>query len=380
MVGLNGATANTTVAGCYLIRKKLAPAYGLMTNEPLFAKHQLVKLDQLVFGGWDFANRDAARVADQQGVIPPALLNKVTGDLKKLKPMPGVTTAHDVDLFRRQKHAHKTNSLGKKLELLIANIERFKKTHRLDKTVVVFTGSPLKQFKPGSLHQNIKSFKQALARNHADITSGMLYALAAIETGSPFIDFTTNTTLEVKALVDYAKSKKVPLAGKDGKTGQTMIKTALAQLLKIKNLKLTGWYSTNLLGNPDGQILSLPEYGQNKFKDKLGVLQPILKYSDFDHSVDIKYYGPRGDNKEAWDNIDFLGWLGQPMTMKINWLGRDSILAAPLIIDLVRLMENAQRKGRGGLQTHLAFFFKNPLGAKPQGLFKEYQILEKLYA
>ena len=402
IVGLNGATANTTVAGCQLLVKKLAPDYGMITNRSpfrqaqgveasagsalefterpsrtAFTEHRLIPLDRLVFGGWDVNSQDAYQTAGRHQIIPLNLLQKIKKHLEGIRPMKGVTTSHDAGLFQSQKHLKQTNSLQKKLDLLVSDVINFKKRNDLQKIIIVFLGSSLKPVRPGRIHENIQNFKKAVRRNHPGITSGMLYALAALETNSPFIDFTANNTLEIKALADYARSKNIPLAGQDGKTGQTMIKTALAQLLKIKNFKLTGWYSTNLLGNMDGQILSLPEHGQEKLKDKSGVLAPILGYEDFDHRVDINYYTPRGDNKEAWDNIDFLGWLGQPMSLKINWLGRDSILAGPLVLDLIRLVEYAQRRGRGGLQTQLAFFFKNPLGSKPQGLFEEYRMLEQ---
>ncbi|MCF6154490.1 MAG: hypothetical protein E3K36_04395 [Candidatus Brocadia sp.] len=173
---------------------------------------------------------------------------------------------------------------------------------------------------------------------------------------------------------------KVPLAGRDGNTGQTLIKTVLGQMFKIRNLNLNGWYSTNILGNNDGLVLSMPEHRQTKMEDKLGVLEPVLGYNHFTHIVDIHYYPPRGDNKEAWESIDFSGWLGMPMSAKINWLGRDSILAAPLIIDLVRLMEFALRRGECGIQSQLAIYFKHPLGTSARGFSDQYMLLKNYYA
>lgn len=207
----------------------------------------------------------------------------------------------------------------------------------------------------------------------------MLYAYAAIEENCPFVDFTPNVTLETEALLELADIKNVPLAGRDGNTGQTLMKTVLGQMLKIRNLKLDGWYSTNILGNNDGKVLARNEHAEIKMRDKLGVLEPLLGYGDFDHTVNIEYFAPRGDNKEAWDSIDFLGWLDQSISVKINWLGRDSILAAPLILDLIRLLEYAQREGEKGIQSHLAMYFKNPLGTKTRGFFDQYKLFVDYY-
>ncbi len=379
-IGLNGATANTTVVGTRIFLKGRVPDYGMMTQTALFAAHKLVKLGDLVFGGWDLNSGNAYEAAVRNKVLEEKLINSVKADVKKIRPMKGIVTSHDVDFLKTADNIKKVRNCRQQLAAIIKDIKAFKKANRLDRAVLVFLASPLKCVKLGRIHKDIKALKAAIARNNPGITSGMLYALAAIETDSPFIDFTPNLTLEVPALLDYAVEKKVPLAGQDGNTGQTMMKTLLGQMMKIKNFKLAGWYSTNILGNMDGKVLALPEHCVLKMKDKLNVLNEVLGYGGFDNIVDIHYYQPRGDNKEAWDNIDFLGWLGMPMSFKINWLGRDSILAGPLVLDLVRLLDYAHRRGEGGLQGQLAMFFKHPLGAHVRGFFDEYTLLKDYYA
>ena len=378
-VGLNGMTANTTVVGKEIVAKKLAPKYGMMTETDLFKKHPLIDPKQICFGGWDLNNRNAYELGLKYKIIEPGLVKKVRKETARVKPMPGIISGHDVDFLKKSDYIKKARGLKEQLELIKQDIIRFRKDNKCRTTIVIFTGSPLKNSEIGRIHQDIKSFKKAVEQNHPEITSGMIYALAAIETGSPFIDFTPNLTLRVPALTAYAKAKNVPLAGKDGNTGQTLMKTTIGQMMKIRNLKISGWYSTNIIGNMDGKVLGIPEHCIEKMNDKKGVLSPILGYDDFDHIVDIRYYLPRGDNKESWDNIDFLGWLGMPMSFKINWLGRDSILAGPLILDLIRLVEYAERKGKGGIQSQLAMFFKNPLGTPARGFFDEYNLLLKAY-
>ncbi|MBI4802564.1 MAG: inositol-3-phosphate synthase [Elusimicrobia bacterium] len=380
MIGLNGATANTTVVGTKVLLKKLVPDYGMITQSPLFAGHPLIKLDQLVFGGWDLHSHNAYDAAVRNKVLEENWIKAVRKDIEKIRPMKGIVTSHDVDFLKSLDNIKPVKTRKAQLEAIIKDIRSFKKANGLKKTVVVFLASPLKCVKPGRIHKDIKNLKRAIATNDPAVTSGMLYALAAIETDSPYIDFTPNITLELPALADYAAEKKVPLAGQDGNTGQTMMKTLIGQMLKIKNLRLAGWYSTNILGNMDGKVLALPEHCVLKMKDKLDVLSAVLGYGGFDNIVDIRYYLPRGDNKEAWDNIDFLGWLGMPMSCKINWLGRDSILAAPLVLDLIRLLEYAHRRGEGGVQGQLAMFFKHPLGAHVRGFFDEYTLLREHYS
>ena len=381
LVGLNGATANTTVAGSLALKMGLTDnCDGMITETELFSHIDLVRFNQFVFGGWDVNGYDAYKSARFNKVLEPWLIEDLRPGLEQIRPWKAVTTEHDVDAAKKADNVMIASSLQEGLNALKQDILSFKDQHHLDKAIVVYLASPLKQVKLKDIHEDLSKFRQALIDNDESISSAMLYALAAIETGCPFVDFTPNVTLKIPAILQLAEIKNVPLAGRDGNTGQTLIKTVIGQMFKIRNLKLHGWYSTNILGNNDGLVLSMPEHRQIKMEDKLGVLEPVLGYNHFTHIVDIHYYPPRGDNKEAWESIDFSGWLGMPMSVKINWLGRDSILAAPLIIDLARLMEFSLRRGDYGIQSQLAIYFKHPLGASARGFFDQYMLLKNYYS
>lgn len=379
-IGLNGATGNTTVIGSKAILKGLGSTYGMLTETPLFSNIDLVNIEQFIFGGWDINYKNAYQAGIDNRVIRNELLERVKEDIIHIYPMKAVVTRYDIDLSPEENHIKDKNTLEEYLHELIDDIKNFKQQNNLDETIIVNLSSTQKYSEINRDHETIENFMKAISMNKTEtITSGMIYALAAIETNSPFVDFTPNRTLEAPALQELAKQKGVPIAGKDGSTGETLIKTVIAHMLKIRNLKLIGWYSTNLIGNNDGRILSIPEHSKTKMIDKLRVLEPILGYSDFEHLVDIKYYLPRGDNKEAWENIDFIGWLNEPMCLKINWLGKDSILAAPLIIDLIRLLEYSHRIGESGIQKQLSIYFKHPIGTQIKGFFDQYKIFESYY-
>ncbi len=380
-VGLNGATANTTVAGSIALKKGLTNnCDGMLTETGLFSHLSLAQFNQLIFGGWDVTSRNAYNAAISNRVLESSLIEGLRTELEVLYPWKAVVTEHDVDSTKTAENVMATTSLQEGLDVLKQDIISFKDRYSLDSAIVVYLASPLKHIELCNTHNDLARFRKAIINNDKSISSAMLYALAAIETGCPFVDFTPNVTLKVPALLELAEEKKVPLAGRDGNTGQTLIKTVLGQMFKIRNLRLNGWYSTNILGNNDGLVLSMPEHRQTKMEDKLGVLEPVLGYNHFAHIVDIHYYPPRGDNKEAWESIDFSGWLGMPMSAKINWLGRDSILAAPLILDLVRLLEYALRRGECGIQSQLAIYFKHPLGTSARGFFDQYMLLENYYS
>lgn len=382
IVGVNGATANTTIVGTILHEKGLIPddsfKRGMITEDDCLKEHDLIDQSQIVFGGWDISGKDAYEAAIDNRVLDKAVINSVKEELRKIRPMKAVHTFHDVDETIASGHSKNGTSLQRRVDHLREDIASFKKDNELDGAVVIYLGSPLKAFGTGT-YDNLEGFRKAITDNDKGLTSGMLYAYAAIEENCPFVDFTPNVTLETGALLELADVKNVPLAGRDGNTGQTLMKTVLGQMLKIRKLKLDGWYSTNILGNNDGKVLARNEHAEIKMRDKLGVLEPLLGYGDFAHTVNIEYFAPRGDNKEAWDSIDFLGWLDQSISVKINWLGRDSILAAPLILDLIRLLEYAQRKGEKGIQSHLAMYFKNPLGTKARGFFDQYTLFVDYY-
>ena len=379
-VGLNGSVATTVIAGLKLIQAGLGQARGMLTDEPLFARLNLISPSSLVFGGWDISGQNAYQSALENCVIKKENLQHIKKFLSGLYPYKAVIAHYDCPSLALHKNIKPKDNLEGYLESLIRDILRFKKEKGVSRVVLVDVTSAQKNLNLTFLHRDTAKFKKALKRNdRKSITSGMLYALAAIKTESAFVDFTSNRTLEAEAITNLASVARVPLAGKDGCTGQTLVKTVISHLLRVKNLRVIGWYSTNILGNNDGRVLSCPGYDRCKIEDKKGVLKPILGYNDFPHIVDINYYPPRGDDKEAWDNIDFRGWLDEPMALKINFLAKDSILAAPLIVDLIRLLEYAARKGNGGVQTQLSLFFKHPIGVEERAFFSLYRRFQEYY-
>ena len=266
---------------------------------------------------------------------------------------------------------------------LIEDIKRFKKESGVSRLVMVWCGSTEVFIRPTAVHATMASFEKGLRENHPDIAPSMIYAYAALQCGVPYANGAPNLSVDVPALTDFAKKKKVPIAGKDFKTGQTLMKTILAPGLKSRMIGLSGWFSTNILGNRDGEVLDDPHSFKTKEESKLGVLeymfQPDLHpdlYSNYYHKVRINYYPPRGDAKEAWDNIDIFGWLGYPMQIKVNFLCRDSILAAPIVLDLVLFLDLAKRAGFDGIQEWLSFYFKSPMYGK--GLYPEHDLFIQL--
>jgi myo-inositol-1-phosphate synthase len=256
------------------------------------------------------------------------------------------------------------------MEKLREDIRTFKKEHKLDRCVLMWCASTEVFISPNRVHKSLKRFEEGMKRNHADISPSMLYACAGLMEGLPFANGAPNLTVDTPALMELAKQRGVPLAGKDFKTGQTLLKTVIAPMLKARLLGLDGWFSSNILGNRDGEVLDDPESFKTKEESKLSVLEGILQpklypdlYADYYHKVRINYYPPRGDNKESWDNIDIFGWMNYPMQIKVNFLCRDSILAAPIVLDLVLFMDLAQRAGLTGIQEWLSFYFKSPMFA-----------------
>jgi myo-inositol-1-phosphate synthase len=395
LVGL-GAVSTTFIAGVEAIKKGLADPVGSLTQMgtirlgkrtdnrvPLIKDFvPLADLKDLVFGAWDIFPDSAYEAAMHAGVLEKDLLAKLRAPLQKIKPMPAVFDQYYV------KRLNGTNvKEGKhKLDLaeqLIAEMAEFKRKNKCSRLVMVWAASTEIFLKQHAVYKTLTSFEQAMRDNHKAIAPSMIYAYAAIKSGIPFANGAPNLTVDVPALRELANQNGVPLCGKDFKTGQTLMKTILAPGLKSRMLGLHGWYSTNILGNRDGEVLDDPESFKTKEESKLSVLEYILQpevypklYKDFSHVVRINYYPPRGDNKEGWDNIDIFGWLGYPMQIKIDFLCRDSILAAPIVLDLALFMDLAQRVGMRGVQEWLSFYFKSPMTA-PE-LYPEHDIFIQL--
>jgi len=378
-----GAVATTFIAGVIAVRKGLAKPFGSLTQmnhirlgrrdenrNPLIKELiPLTKLDDIYFGGWDIFEDDAYESALNAGVLDKTLLDQMKTDLSAIKPMSAVFDRNYVKKLDGP-HVKKAANWLEYVELVRQDIRDFKAKHNLDRLVMVWTGSTEIFMKPSEIHQSKAAFEKALQENHRDIAPSMIYAWAAISEGIPYANGAPNLTADIPAMYEFADEMGVPLAGKDFKTGQTLMKTILAPGLKARMLGIEGWFSTNILGNRDGEVLDDPESFKTKEESKLSVLDQILQpdlypdlYGDLYHKVRINYYPPRRDNKEGWDNIDIYGWLGYPMQIKIDFLCRDSILAAPIVLDLALFMDLAKRSGFKGIQEWLSFYFKSPIHA-----------------
>ncbi len=395
MPGL-GAVATTFIAGATAIRKGLAKPIGSLTQMgtirlgkrtekrvPKIKEFvELADLNDLVFGGWDIFEDNVYEAAVKAGVLQRDLLDQVRGEIEQIKPMKAVFDQN----FVKKLHGTYVKEAKTKYDYaqhLIADVENFKKTNNLDRLVMVWCASTEIYLKKESVHDTIESFEKAMKENHPAIAPSMIYAYASIAAGVPFANGAPNLTVDIPALIDFAKQKNVPIAGKDYKTGQTLMKTILAPGLKARMLGLHGWFSTNILGNRDGEVLDDPESFKTKEESKLSVLEYILQpevypdlYKKFHHKVRINYYPPRGDNKEGWDNIDIFGWLEYPMQIKIDFLCRDSILAAPIVLDVALFLDLAQRCKMKGIQEWLSFYFKSPIVAP--GLYPEHDLFIQL--
>lgn len=357
VVGIGGAVGTTMVAGIELIKKGSVSTDGLPLAAVSAAK--LIDYRDIVFAGWDLFPDHLARAAEQHEVLTHKQFVSVENELRSIKPWPAISDNRFLSNIDGGNRLHESTHRGS-IAGVRSNLAAFRKT--FDAVVVINLASTEKLAAEGNESFNsIADFERALDENSPDISPAMLYAYAAIAEGLPYGNFTPSLAADVPALIEFAEKQKVAIAGKDGKTGQTFIKTVLAPALKSRALKVEGWYSTNILGNRDGLALSNEDSLASKIKTKSSVLEDILGYDVADHIVDIRYYRPRGDNKEAWDNIDISGFLGQPMQLKVNFLCKDSILAAPLAIEIARCLDLAQRRGETGIQEQLSVFFKLPM-------------------
>ncbi len=342
----------------------------------------LAKLDDLVFGGWDIYEDNAYEAAAHAKVLDAGMLEQVKEPLSSVKPMKAVFDQNYVKRITGP-NIKQGGTKRDQAEMLIEDITTFKQNNGCDRLVMIWCGSTEVFGRPTAVHQTLKDFECGLLKNDPDIAPSQIYAYAALQAGVPFANGAPNLTSDIPAMLDLSRDRGVPICGKDFKTGQTFMKTLIAPGLKSRMLGINGWFSTNILGNRDGEVLEDPGSFKTKEETKLSVLDQILQpelypllYKDLYHSVKINYYPPRGDSKEGWDNIDIFGWLGYPMQIKIDFLCRDSILAAPLVLDLVLFMDLAQRAGMKGIQEWLSFYFKGPMTAP--GLYPEHDIFIQL--
>ncbi len=378
-----GAVATTFMAGVDLIRRKKAQPVGSLTQLGTIRLGKrtegrapaikdfvpIEKLENIVFGGWDIFPDSAYEAAKKAAVLGPEHLAEVKKFLSTIRPM---KAAFDQKYVKKLTGTHVKKGRTKyALALQIKDdIKKFQKKTGVSRVVVIWCGSTEIFLKPHAVYATPEKFEAAMKANHPAIAPSMLYAWAAITSGVPFANGAPNLTVDIPALIELARQHSVPLCGKDFKTGQTLLKTILAPGFKARLLGMNGWFSTNILGNRDGEVLDDPESFKTKEESKLGVLEYILQpklypdlYGHIHHKVRINYYPPRGDNKEGWDNIDIFGWLGYPMQIKVDFLCRDSILAAPLVLDLVLFLDLAKRAGMRGIQEWLSFYFKSPMVA-----------------
>ena len=395
MPGL-GAVATTFIAGTMLVRHGLGQPFGSLTQlgtirlgkrtekrVPRIKDFvELADLDDLVFGAWDIFPDNAYEAALKAGVLRKEHLDPVREELEKIKPMPAVFDRNYVKKLDGPNKKDGATKYDLALQLM-DDIKRFREENQVNRLVMIWCASTEIFMKPDPVHQTIESLEKAMKENHPAIAPSMIYAYAALQSGVPFVNGAPNLTVDIPAMIELAKKHNLPIAGKDYKTGQTLMKTIIAPGLKARMIGLDGWFSTNILGNRDGEVLDDPESFKTKEESKLGSLEYILQpevypelYGHFYHKVRINYYPPRGDNKEGWDNIDIFGWLGYPMQIKIDFLCRDSILAAPIVLDLALFIDLAQRAGFRGVQEWLSFYFKSPMCA-PE-LYPEHDLFIQL--
>ena len=395
MPGL-GAVATTFMGGVELVKKGLTKPIGSLTqmghirlgkrtdgSNPLInGLVPLAQLDDLVFGGWDIYDRDCYEAASDAAVIEKPMIESVRGELSAVRAMPAVFENRFVTRITGPNVKSATNKMHS-AEALMRDIETFKRENGLSRVVMIWCGSTEIYQSAGACHQSLEAFEKGLLQDDPEIAPSQIYAYAALKSGVPFANGAPNLTLDFPAMMELAKREGVPICGKDYKTGQTFMKTLIAPGLKARLLGLNGWFSTNILGNRDGLVLDDPDSFKTKEVSKLGALEVIMQpeeypdlYAKFDHMVRINYYPPRGDNKEGWDNIDIFGWLDYPMQIKVNFLCRDSILAAPLVLDLALFLDLAQRAGMSGTQEWLSFYFKSPMVASE--LYPEHDIFIQL--
>jgi myo-inositol-1-phosphate synthase len=394
-----GAVATTFVAGVEAVRKGFAEPIGSLTQMGTIRLGKrtdgrspkinefvpLSKLNDLVFGGWDIFEDNMYDAATKAGVLDYRLLDKIKPFLRSISPMKAVFDHDYVKLIDGPNKKKGKNKMDL-AEQLRDDIRNFKKNTKADRLVMIWCGSTEAFLKPSDIHSSVEKFEKALTKSDSKIAPSMIYAYAALKEGVPYANGAPNLSVDIPAMLELSREMEAPICGKDYKTGQTLMKTILAPGFKARLLGMSGWFSTNILGNRDGEVLDDPASFKTKEESKLSVLEYILQpelypqlYGNITHKVKINYYPPRGDNKEGWDNIDIFGWLGYPMQIKVDFLCRDSILAAPIVLDLVLFLDMAQRTSglKGiGIQEWLSFYFKSPMTVP--GLYPEHDLFIQL--
>ena len=391
-----GAVTTTFIAGVEAIKQGIAKPIGSVTqlstirlgkrtdnNTPQIKDFvPLAPIENLEFGGWDIFEENCYEAAVHAGVLDRHLVEQLKEPLQKIKPMPAVFDSEYVKRINGPNQKPKASKM-EQAEMLMDDIRNFKESRGCDRLAMIWCGSTEVFHRPQAVHATIKDFECGLQKNDPEISPSQIYAYAALKMGVPYANGAPHLTVDAPCLMELARERNVPICGKDFKTGQTFMKTLIAPGLKSRMLGVSGWFSTNILGNRDGEVLDDPGSFKSKEESKLSALEQILQpelypdlYKDVYHKVRINYYPPRGDAKEGWDNIDIFGWLGYPMQIKIDFLCRDSILAAPLVLDLVLFMDLAQRCGMRGIQEWLSFYFKAPMTAP--GLYPEHDIFIQL--
>ena len=391
-----GSVATTLIAGVEAVKRNLAKPIGSLTqlgtvrlgkrtdnNVPKISELvPLAGLDDLVFGGWDIFEENCYEAAVNAKVLDRSMLDQIKEPMSALKPMPAVFDTSYVTRLDGPNRKPKASKM-EHAEMLMDDIRQFKARTGVSRLTMIWCGSTEVFHRPEAVHHDLKAFEAGLTASDPAISPSQIYAYAALKSGVPYSNGAPHLTVDAPALMELARDRHVPIAGKDFKTGQTFMKTVLAPGFKARMLGVSGWFSTNILGNRDGEVLDDPGSFRSKEETKLSVLEHILQperypdlYKDIYHKVRINYYPPRGDNKEGWDNIDIFGWMGYPMQIKVDFLCRDSILAAPLALDLALFTDLAQRAGMRGVQEWLSFYFKGPMTAP--GLYPEHDIFIQL--
>jgi myo-inositol-1-phosphate synthase len=392
-----GAVSTTFISGVLAARRGFAMPYGSLTQlshirlgrrtdnrNPLIKDFvPLAGLEDLEFGGWDPYSDDAYTSAMKAGVLDSRHIEGIGDELRAIKPYPAVFSHRWVRNLEGVDQVKSDGSYMDFAEALMEDIDRFRSEKKVDRLVMVWCGSTEAYEEPSAIHADLQTFEQGLKDSDPSITPSQIYAYAALKMKVPFANGAPNLTVDIPAMTQLAAQEQVPVAGKDFKTGQTLMKTMVAPGLKARMLGVKGWFSTNILGNRDGEVLDDPDSFRSKEVSKLGVLEQILQpevypelYGELYHKVRINYYPPRGDDKEGWDNIDIFGWLGYPMQIKIDFLCKDSILAAPIVLDLALFLDLAARAGKKGVQEWLSFYFKSPQVA--EGLYPENDLFIQL--